>query len=229
MLHLALALTSFLILHLIPVLPGMRDRMVGRIGHSNYIIIHSIISTATLVWVIYAALNAPSVQLWPVAGWQAWTTLILSPLALFLIAAGLFSPNPLSLSVRRGGKAGQSGIARITRHPVFWGALIWAVSHIPPNGDLRSVILFGSLAILAALGFWLGDRRARRRLGSRWGEMADTTSIVPFAAVIAGRTSIRIDAPIIVGLVVAAGLTGWLLHGGHVVLFGVDPLVATTY
>lgn len=228
MLHLTLALLAFLILHLIPVMPGMRERLIERLGQSRYMIVHSVISTVTLVWVIVATLKAPAIMLWPAAGWQAWVTVILSPLGLFFIIAGLLSPNPLSLSIRPAGEV-QSGISRITRHPVFWGALLWAVSHIVPNGDLRSVLLFGSMAALAAGGFALGDRRARRKLGSRWETLASNTSVTPFLAIAQGRSRLRIDTPIMVAALLTALVTGWLLHGGHAVLFGVDPMIATTY
>lgn len=230
MLHLGLALTAFLILHLIPVIPGLRENLVRRIGRTGYLVAHSVISTAALVWVIAATLAAPTIVLWPVAGWQAWVTVILTPLALFLVVAGLLCPNPLSLSLRPGTADAQSGVVRITRHPVFWGALIWALSHIPPNGDLRSVLLFGSMAALAAAGFRLGDRRARRKLGERWIELAAATSIIPFRAIAQGRTRVRIDAPIVAAALLTALLTAWLLlAGGHVALFGVDPLMATSY
>lgn len=229
MLHLTLALASFFVLHLIPAIPGMRERMVDRIGRRAYVIAHSAISTVALVWVIVATLRAPTILLWPVAGWQAWVTVILTPLALFLLIAGLIGPNPLSLTLRPAGTEAQPGIVRITRHPVFWGALIWALAHIPPNGDLRSVLLFGSLAALAAAGFVLGDRRARRKLEGNWDALAATTSIVPFAAIAEGRARFRIDAPMVIAALLAAGVTAWLLGGGHAALFGVDPLLATAY
>ncbi|WP_199562514.1 NnrU family protein [Pelagibacterium lacus] len=229
MLHLALALAVFLILHLIPVIPGMRDRMIERLGRPGYIALHSVLSTLTLIWLILATLWAPVVVLWPMAGWQAWVTIGLMPVALFLLVAGLISPNPLSLSLRPGATDTRSGIARITRHPVFWGALLWALSHIPPNGDLRSVLLFGSMAALAAAGFALGDRRARRKLGARWDALAATSSVIPFLAMAQGRTRLRIDLPMVIAALLAAGLSAWLLHGGHAALFGVDPLTSTGF
>src|SRR5690606_3858250 len=139
-----------------------------------------------------------TVVLWPMAGWQAWVTVILTPLGLFMIIAGLLCPNPLSFSLRPGDRDARSGIVAITRHPVFLGALFWAVSHILPTVDLRSVLLFGSLAALAAAGFGLGDRRARRKLGSRWDDLAATTSVIPFLAIAQGRARFKIDAQIVV-------------------------------
>lgn len=229
MLHLTLALSSFLVLHLMPVVPGMREGIVNRIGRRPYILVHSSISTLALVWVIVATLQAPTVLLWPMDGWQAWVPVTLTPLALFLVLAGLLSPNPLSLTIRHGDVGSQSGIVRITRHPVFWGALIWAVSHLVPNGDLRSVLLFGSMAALAVAGFGLGDRRAKRKLGAQWEKLAAKTSIVPFLAIAQTRTHLKIDGPMIFAALLATLVTGWLLVGGHAALFGVDPLAATAY
>lgn len=229
MLNLAVALASFLVLHLIPLIPGMRQLMVGWVGRRGYMIAHSVISTVTLVWVIVATLQAPTILLWPAAGWQAWVTVILTPPALVFVVAGLLSPNALSLSFRSDGAVGQSAIAGISRHPVFWGAFIWAASHIPPNGDLRALLFFGSMTALAAAGFPLSERRAKRRLGPQWDKLAATTSIVPFVAIAQGRARLKLDVPIVVALLLAAATTGWLLHGGHALVFGVDPLTATTY
>ncbi|MDT8853992.1 NnrU family protein [Paracoccaceae bacterium Fryx2] len=35
------------------------------------------------------------------------------------------------------------------RHPMLWGTVIWAVSHLLVNGDLASIILFGGLGLWA--------------------------------------------------------------------------------
>lgn len=227
--HFALAVAVFILTHLIPAIPGLRDRLIARLGKSSYIALYSLVSVVTLVWVIGAALHAPVVLLWETAGWQAWVTVIVSPVALFLIVAGLISANPLSLGLFPGEGGDKGAIVLVTRHPVFWGALLWALSHIPPNGDVRSLLLFSILALLAASGFWLGDRRARKRLGPQWPAFANETSIIPFAATLAGRNRLRIDVPIMLAFGMAGVLTWWLLAGGHGVLFGADPLAATHY
>ena len=37
-------------------------------------------------------------------------------------------------------------IRSIVRHPMLLGLLLWALAHLAANGDLRSLLLFGSLA-----------------------------------------------------------------------------------
>src|SRR5690554_4674665 len=211
----ALALTLFVLSHLVPSLPGARARIIAMIGRKPYLIGYATLSVVLLAWVLLAALSAPVSVLWMPAGWQAWITLVVSPIALFLIIAGLISPNPLSLSARRN-RLGEAGaVVTITRHPVFWGFALWSASHIPPNGDLRSLLLFGSLTILAVSGFWLSDKRARRALEGQWQALARTTSIIPFLAIILGRTRLRWDSWLTLALSLTIALTAWLVLGGH--------------
>ena len=49
-----------------------------------------------------------------------------------------------------GGSVG-SWLASRYRHPMLTAAIVWAVAHLLVNGDLASVLLFGSLGIWAAL------------------------------------------------------------------------------
>ncbi len=219
---LATALAVFILFHSVPAIAPVRAVLVGTLGREVYLTLYSLVSIALLIWVFSAALAMEYVALWDTAAWQAWLPLLLSPVALWLLLAGLASPNPMSISLRRGGEPG--AITHITRHPVLWGFLLWAAGHIPPNGDLRALVLFAGLAAFSAFGIWISDRRARRRHGGRWGEVAAATSIVPLVALLAGRTGLRIDVPMLAAAAVAALLTLWLLSGGHTALFGADPL-----
>jgi uncharacterized membrane protein len=138
----------------------------------------------------------------------------------------LFSVNPASVTLR--GPAAEPGaITAITRHPVLWGFALWAGSHLVPNGDLRSLLLFGAFLAFALVGIWMNERRARRRLAERWSAITRTTSIIPLVAMMSGRAQLRVDGPIIVGALCSAAITGWLLLGGHAFLFGADPLAMT--
>src|SRR5262249_49711014 len=79
------------------------------------------------------------------------------------------------------------GILRITRHPFLWGTALWSLVHAAFNGDVASLILFGSLLVLAVAGTFSIDAKRRRMFGDRWDGFARTTSNVPFAAIAAGR------------------------------------------
>jgi len=59
------------------------------------------------------------------------------------------------------------------------------------NGDVSSLLFFGSLAALALGGTVLIDHKKQLALGSNWPRLRDLTSNVPFAALLAGRTRLR--------------------------------------
>jgi uncharacterized membrane protein len=148
------------------------------------------------------------------------------PFATWLLLAGVAEPNPLSISFLAARREAELGPATsVTRHPVLWAFLLWALSHVPPNGDVVSLILFGGAALLAGGGFAVIDRRARRRLGEeRWQTLAAATSIAPFAAVLAGRARIRVSAGLLLSVAAALGAYAWFLLVGHELLMGLDPV-----
>jgi uncharacterized membrane protein len=111
----------------------------------------------------------------------------------------------------------------ITRHPFLWGTGLWALSHLLANGDLSSIVMMGGIAVLSFAGMHHIDLRRESNLGATWGPMKLTTSVLPFGAVLTGRTKvdwrgIGLWRPAL-GLVVYAALLH--LHSG---LIGVSPL-----
>jgi len=221
-----LALAVFLAAHVVPARTGLRPWAIGRFGRGPYMVAYSVLSLALVAWLVVAAARAPYVALWPQAAWQAAVALAIMPFALVLLAIGLSQPNPLSISLMRARKTGPlSGGVRIARHPALWGFGLWALAHIPPNGDLVSVILFGGLGLFAFAGMAALDRRRRRALGDReWADMARDTSIAPFGAIIAGRARLPLDAATLIATAVALVVYAVLLLDGHARLFGADPL-----
>lgn len=223
MIEFIVALLVFLALHMIPAVPALRPRLIAAIGRRAYLIVYSLVSIVTLAWLFHAALRLDFIPLWEPASWQAWFPIVLTPLGLVFLLAGLLSPNPASITLRKPGSP-PGAITTITRHPVLWGFALWAGSHLVPNGDLRSLLLFGALFAFAVLGMVITDRRARRRLADQWSRIADSTSVLPFGAVLTRRARLRVDPPLVLAMLISALLTAWMLLGGHAVLFGADPL-----
>lgn len=106
---------------------------------------------------------------------------------------------------RPGGRVGQppQGIVRVTRHLVFFAA--WAI-----------VALAGTASI---------DSKRRRLLGVAWEPFAAQTSIVPFAAIVAGRNRF-IPREIGFWRWGVALLVYALMLGGHAPVIGVSPFPA---
>lgn len=88
------------------------------------------------------------------------------------------------------------------RHPMLWGAVVWAVAHLLVNGDQASIVLFGGIGIWALA------------------EMVLINRSVVWVAPVNGR-GIKGDAMNLVGTVVLMGIIA-LIHAwlGHPVFLG---------
>ncbi len=50
-------------------------------------------------------------------------------------------------------------IRKITRHPMLLGVLMWAAAHLLVNGDVASILLFGSFAAFSVVDMVLANAR----------------------------------------------------------------------
>lgn len=219
-----LALAAFLLLHSVPAIPAIRGRLTAALGLRFYLLAYSATSVALLIWVLHAAWNTDYVEIWQPDSRGALANLVLSPIGLFLVTAGLISPNPASVSFMAGDTPG--AITTVTRHPVLWGFLLWCLGHLAANGDIRSLLVFGGLGLFSVAGIITTEKRARRRMGDSWSPIGRSTSIFPLIALFSGRAKLRLDGHLIAGLAVTLLVTLWLLAGGHAALFGADPILA---
>ncbi len=206
----------------------VRQTLVRWFGRIGFLPVYSLAVTAAFLWMVAAFGAAPLVQVWTPAPGLAWIPLLVMPLAILLMLAGVTTPNPSLVGAERmltgaaPGTAAQ-GIISITRHPFLWGTTLWALSHLSVNGEAASMILMGGILTLSLGGMRHIDLRRETALGARWGPVKLTTSVLPFGAILTRRT--RADwagigwwRPVVAVLVYAA-----LLHG-HTQFIGVSPL-----
>lgn len=221
-----LSVAIFLLAHVIPPSPIVRPKLIAVFGRRAYLIAYSFLSIGLLTWMIMAGQRAPYIGLWGAADWQWWATIIAMPFSIWLVLAGLFEPNPLSVSLRKKTLDTTPGLSvQVTRHPVLWGFGIWALVHLFPNGDVVSLTMFGGMVLLAIMGFVVVDRRTKRRLGpEQWQTLADKTSLFPFVALLSGRMDLKIPASSLLWLVVSALTYLWILFSAHAWFLNTDPL-----
>ena len=219
-------LAVFLIAHIIPALPAIRRTLQARLGEGGFIGAYSLLSLLLFAWLIREALNAPYIPLWFAGPWSFWLAMLLVPLALFLLGMGVLAPNPLSIAfVTRPYDPAAPGSVAITRHPTLWGLGLWGLAHVPANGHLVGLILFGGLGIFALIGVGVVEDRRRAALGEvQWQALAAATSLLPFVAILRGRARWPTDTVSLVGGTIGLLLAVLLLAGGHLWLFGRDPL-----
>ena len=211
LLWLAAACAAFVGSHLLLAGTGLRGALIARLGQGGYLGLFVVVSAATLAWTIWAYGEAPYVELWDsghVLKRLAW--LVMAP-AVLLVVGGNSTPNPSA--VRQEGVLakgdGPRGIFTITRHPLIMGIALWAVAHLLANGDAASLLLFGSLLLLALAGLRSQETRKRATIGEPWRRFEARTSFFPFVALLTGREKLDL-----------AGI-GWLRLGASAALYAV--------
>ena len=135
-----LGLVLFLGIHTLPAQRDRRARMIGAMGEGSYKIGYALVSLSGLALIVWGFAH------YRATGWiDVWTP----PKAFKHITLALMLPAVILVvaSFIRG------RIYTTLKHPMLAGIKLWAAAHLLANGDLGSIILFGSF-----LGWAVFDR-----------------------------------------------------------------------
>jgi uncharacterized membrane protein len=184
------AAVAFVGSHFLLAAPRTRATLVGRLGVQQFTVLYSLVALMTIGVLVMAYAEAPYLELWRSSRALRLVPVVVMPCACLLLLCGLTQPNPTAVMQSFDPKARDPapGILKITRHPVMWGIGLWALSHIPPNGDLASLVFFGSFAFLALFGTTQIEAKRRAREPDGFARFAEITSNVPFAALLSTKT-----------------------------------------
>ena len=191
MLSLLLAAIFFAGIHLGVAGTTLRDRAIAALGQSGYRVAFSIATVVGLTWLVMAYNRAPYVVTWGMIEWWKPVAIILMLPASLLVVIGLTTPNPTAVAQENRLAQPPQGIVRVTRHPFLTGVGLWALVHLIGNGDVASLVFFAVWTVVALAGTVSIDRKRQRLLSAAWEPFAARTSIVPFAAIAAGRNRFR--------------------------------------
>jgi len=201
---LVIATVAFLATHFVTSTP-LRPALVNAMGEWPYRGVYSLVAFVTLAWMIWAYVNAPRAPLWAAIREIPY---VLMPLAFVLLACGYWrNPTMVGADKLLQSTDPARGMIRITRHPIMWGIMLWAIAHILARGDLKSLVFFGGFLMLAAVGTLAMDWR--KKANPDWPRFAGVTSHVPFVAIAQGRN--RIDWREIGWLRPAVGLAAFFI------------------
>jgi len=197
----------FFAIHILTIVPEVREPIAGKRGANGYKGAFTLLSLASFAALIYGYSTVEPAEVWSPPTAHLWIPLVLMPISFLFLGCAYAS---------KGGK-------RIVRHPMLWGMLVWAVSHLMANGDSASILFFGAMAVYSVIAQPLSDRRDRLRQPVVYEATAGSTSLIPFIALASGRAKLY---PHPLGwlpfVVAAAGFTAFLLL--HPFLFGASPL-----
>jgi uncharacterized membrane protein len=210
---LLIAALVFLATHL-AASTSLRGFAVAGLGERGWLAAFSLVSIVELVWLVMAYRAAPYVELWSPPAWVVWIPVLAMPVAFVLVVCGYLTPNPTAVMQEKHLQAPDPapGIMKVTRHPIMAGIALWALAHLAANGDAASVILFGAMAALSALGMKLMDWKMEARAGVAWAPFVRATSALPFRAALEGRAR-----PSLAGI-------GWRKIAGGFILYALFAL-----
>ena len=80
-----------------------------------------------------------------------------------------------------------TGIMRVTRHPQAIGQIIWCIAHSLWIGSSFTLVTSFGLICHHLFAIWHGDKRLEFKFGEEFYKFRESTSIIPFLAIIEGR------------------------------------------
>ena len=140
-----LGLVLFFAAHVFTTKRETRAQAIARLGEGTYKIVYSLVSLAGLALIIWGFGHyraAGWIDVWyPPKAMKHITLVLMLPAVILVVASYL-----------------RGRIYATLKHPMLAGIKLWAAAHLLANGDLGSIILFGSF-----LGWAVYDRITLKR------------------------------------------------------------------
>jgi len=129
---LVIGLALFVGAHVFITRRGLRGDVIGRIGEGPYKGLISLASFLGIGLIAYGFADYRAegyITVWDPPWWTRYVTIALMWPAIICVTAA-YSPGD---------------IKRVLKHPMLVGVKLWAAAHLISNGDLGSIVLFGSI------------------------------------------------------------------------------------
>lgn len=168
---LVIGLLLFFIPHLLRE-TGLRDHVLGKLpSAAAYKGAFSLAAAIGICLIVLGKSQATFFTVWqPPFEWRVVSHFLMLPGAI-LVTTGNLPP---------------SHLAAATRNPMLLGVGLWGLAHLWSNGDLASILLFGSFLTWSMLKFvtmWGAARSASRAPGIVWDAIAILLGSLLFALV----------------------------------------------
>jgi uncharacterized membrane protein len=145
LLGMIVGLALFLGAHTLTTQRELRARFVAAMGEGGYKIGYALVSLAGLALIVWGFAHYRAtgwIDVWyPPKAFKHITVALMLPAVIMVVAAYI-----------------RGRIYTVLKHPMLAGVKLWAFAHLLANGDLGSIILFGSF-----LGWAVFDRISLKR------------------------------------------------------------------
>ena len=159
MLILILGLVIFLGTHVFTMRRDARAAAIARLGERPYKALYSLVSLLGLVLIVWGFGRYRAyewIDVWYPPVWTRHLALLLVWVA-FIAFVAAYLPGR---------------IKRALKHPMLAGVKIWALAHMLANGDLGSILLFGSI-LAWAVAARISVKRRRDEVRDHGGPVAE--------------------------------------------------------
>jgi uncharacterized membrane protein len=130
---LVIGIVVFLGVHLLPTITDLRARLIEKFGENGYKALFSLLSIIGFVLLVWGFAKAPFIQIWTPPYWTRYVAMVLM-VPVFILVIAAYLPGEIKAKVK---------------HPFLVAIKTWALAHLIANGDLASIILFGSFLAYA--------------------------------------------------------------------------------
>lgn len=179
---LLLGIILFFTVHLLPSLVGFRAGLVSKLGETKYKGLYSVTALIGLILIIYGMSQAEYIPIWQPPLWSRLLVVMTMLLAFYLFAAAEMKSN----------------IKRFIRHPMLLGVLLWSCVHLIANGDLASIMLFGSFAVYALFAMLSANIRGATLQKEKYPIKRDIFSVI--AGLVAYAIFVLVIHPYLIGV-----------------------------
>jgi uncharacterized membrane protein len=168
MLLLIVGLVVFFAIHLVPTSPELRRGLADRFGEGGYKVAFSLLSLIGFALIVFGYHKlqihpGKNVELYSPPDWMRHVSFTLMLPAMILLVAA-YVPSRIRTGVK---------------HPMLAAVKLWALAHLLVNGDLGSLLLFGSFLAYAIYDrISVKQRGALGPLGARSGGMMGDLVVV---------------------------------------------------
>jgi len=142
-----LGLVLFFAIHLLPTRVALRTSLINKMGELPYKGVYSLVALAGLVLIVMGKGQAEFISVWVPPAFMAHVTKLLMLPALILLVAA-YVPSNIKAKVR---------------HPMLAATKLWALAHLLANGDLASMLLFGSFLAYGVYDMISANKRALKQ------------------------------------------------------------------
>lgn len=216
-----------------------RASLVRRLGERGFASLFVAVSSVLFVVLTaaYAGVHA-SGPAGPGLADLAWCRSLLTALVIagFAFMAGALAPRGYwdsPVAVLQDGVRPAQGLERVTRHPFFTGLALVMGAHALLATRLTGTLFFAGFVVLIVLGASHQARKLPARKGEPFARYLESTSAVPFAAILAGRQPwaprelpwVALGVGALVGFGVRAA-HAWLL-AGHGAVFSLTVVAGS--